>query len=88
MIVERMKLELPRHVLAHGDAAHAVALGVDRGRIDADPDLPWDRGDDAARYAALGRHADFIGPLASIVDPDAGRAGDLAPVRRILGKSG
>jgi glutaminase len=61
-IVEGVQLEGVGDFLADADAAHAVALAVDRRGIDGDADLARDHGDDAARQAALGRHADLVGP--------------------------
>ena len=67
-----MQLELVGDLLAHLDAAHAVALRVERRRIDADADLARDHGEDAARDPALRRHPDLVGPLAGVVVHAAG----------------
>jgi len=71
-VVEGVQLELVGDLLADADAAHAVADGVDRRREHGEPDLPRNDGDDAPRHAALGRHADLVGPLPGIVVHAAG----------------
>jgi hypothetical protein len=62
-----------RELPAHLDAAHAVALGVERGRIDADAPAPGQHGQDAAAHPALGGHAHVVQPAAGVVVHAAGR---------------
>src|SRR5665811_189632 len=66
-VVKGVELELARDLLADADAAHAVALRIDRRRVDADADLARDHGDDATRDTAFRRHADLIGPFARVI---------------------
>ena len=67
VVAEDMEPEGLGDLLADLDAADAVAVRVEPRREDADADLARDHGDDAAGDAALGRHADLVGPLAGIV---------------------
>src|SRR4029079_6262149 len=71
-IVEGVQLELLRDLLADADAAKAIAMRVNGGCEYADPNLPGNDCNDAARDPALGRHADLVRPFASIIVHAAG----------------
>ena len=65
--VEQVQVEEPRKILAHAEAADAVAVGVERRREHADAQLAGQHRDHAAGHAALGRHAHAVKPFAGIV---------------------
>src|SRR5664280_608514 len=65
--VEHVQFEMRRQDLADFDPAHAVAVAVEQRRERAQPELPRNRGDDAAADAALGRDADAVDPFAGVV---------------------
>ena len=83
MIVECVKLKFARHVLADSNAAHAIALRIDRRRVNTDSDLTGNRGNDASGHAALRRHTHLIGPFTSIV-VHAARVHDRQNVAHML----
>ena len=65
--VQQMEIAMARNRIAHANAPHAVAPGVERRRKDRDAKLAGQHGDDAAGDTALGRHADGVEPFACIV---------------------
>ena len=65
--VQHVQVEMRRQRLAHLDAAHAVAVGVEPRRIAAEPELRRMRRQDAAGDAALGGDADAVDPFAGVV---------------------
>ena len=65
--VEQVQIQMPRQFLAHGDAAHAVAVRVELWRKDADADLPRQHCQHAAGHAAFRRNTDVIKPFARVV---------------------
>src|SRR3954468_10585619 len=89
---EDVDAELSGDLVTDAGAAHAVAVDVQTGREDADAELARDDGEDAAADAALGRHADLVGPRSrGVVHParvhDAQQVADaLARERPLAGK--
>ncbi len=65
--IEHMQIEARRQCFADFESAHAVAMAVETRRKSAKPDLWWQRRDDAATDAALGRNSDAVDPLAGII---------------------
>jgi hypothetical protein len=65
--VEHMQAEMGRQRFADFQAAHAIAVGVERRRKSPKTELGGQRGHDAAADPALGRHADAINPFAGII---------------------
>lgn len=84
-LLEQIKIQILRDVLQHLDAAHAVALLVQRRAEHADAHPVHQRRRDAAAHAALGREAHRHGKLARAVIHPAGqhqRADGLGALRR------
>jgi hypothetical protein len=70
---QEVQAEVARDLLAHRDAANAVAAGIEPRREHADADLARQHGQDAAADAALRGHADRVHPLAGeVVHPARG----------------
>ena len=78
--MEQVEVEVGGDLAADLDPADAVAVRVQRRRVDGDPELPRQHREDAAGDAALGRHADVDHPLPRRVVHPAGRHHAQHPV--------
>ena len=65
--IEEMQVPTARERAAHPETAHAVALGIERRRIDADAELAGQDGEDSAGRAAFRRHAHVVEPFARVI---------------------